>query len=711
MAITWGNWYRTQYGTQLQVGVETVVSGTAIGVYVYWRANAGYRIAVSHASLNVSGGTSYSSQVALNGSGDSAKSLWSTTFYVTRQRGYATTGSVTATLSGYGGSSTVSVSYSVEAESYNLPAPPSNLVARFTDSDNDQVLVTWDAYSSGSAPIESIQLARKLNEGDWQYFTLDASTRSYADSSYFPSDSRIAYTVATLNSGGSSGFVGHQYLYTKPDTPTNFSCVLKGSDVVLSWSNYSRYATYVQVWDGDTYIGSTSDNTYRISSPSPYSTHKYRLRTAIYGIYSDWTASREIGVLAPPYAPTSLVPNGTPVASGARPVASWEYHSGDGTAQTKFEIEIFSQYSNTWKSEGVKYSDKASYELPSEIEEKDVKWRVRVWGKDPNKPSDWSAPATYSVVLTPTVQIVNPQDGVAIRTSSVDVDFTSSATPPVFYRVILTNTASGEQKTVTGTGEGAQMSVNFPDLLNNTRYKVSAEVLTKVWSDPATVTFMTRLPELPAPTMDASWVEDDARAQLTVSNIVQADFLTISRILPDGARAPIVEEVPVSSLGGAPLSYSDVYPSLSGKTTYEVKIWNKSGQQATATASITPIRTRTHASIVSKDGTISATVRWNPETTRSTGLYNAETIYMLGREKPILFTGTATTRQITGSGILTTMEEVKAWEKAAQSPQPFLYRDPEGTYVWGMLSGVTCQRLRPSHIWTISFTITEVDNN
>lgn len=109
-------------------------------------------------------------------------------------------------------------------------------------------------------------------------------------------------------------------------------------------------------------------------------------------------------------------------------------------------------------------------------------------------------------------------------------------------------------------------------------------------------------------------------------------------------------------------------------------------------------------------GDLRAELVWNPQHSHTAGLEQKKVVYMLGRERPVMFASRATSRTISCSGVVCDDEYTNrdAWEKIAVTPEPLLYRDPSGAYMWLCVGDVDIRRQRDTRSWIVAYRGREV---
>lgn len=571
LAIVWGNGSRTQYGATLYVGIDMIVSGTAVQPVVYWGLDAGHSLQVSNASLTVTGSVSHTATVALHGSGADAKYLWDNTFSVQAQYGRAVTGSVTATLSGYGASSTVTGYYSVDPLPYERAATPSNCSAWF-DSDT-QATVAWTVSAPVSAPIHHFNFAQTINNQAYTYTSIPGDLRSYTVTG-LPADSSISWAVSSLGEGGNSDFAYSNTLYTTPAVPTGFKAERDGMNIVLSWVNPAKHARTVEVWDGNTKIGETTSNTYTVVAPDPQKKHEWWVRTSISGRFSKWAGPLSIILLQAPKAPTGLTPDGqyAPINEPVR--LSWQHNPSDTTEQTKYEIRYRKDGKGAWTTIPASTSANYWHEASFGAEVGFVEWQVRTWGQDTAKPSPWSNSAVINFVARPQVTGLTPANGSKVNNSVTDGRITASI-EGFGWRVTLKD---GDKTVYERSGYTGANNASFTlDRLENGKtYKLVAVASGRVESLPFEVSFTVAYEPPPVPKVLQEWSAGDGVLSHMVTPIdgaVKAAVFELWDVTAVPAR--LVNSVKASGL--TPVVLADRLAHVGGGQVFEIRAIAENG--------------------------------------------------------------------------------------------------------------------------------------
>lgn len=748
MAVQWSSGYVTQYGAKLYVGAETYVTGSNVKIAVYWKLGSGSSLYVSHAKLAVSGSTSYSAEVAINGAGTASHWLWERTITVSRKYGSAVNGSFTATLSGYGGSTTITVPYSVPALPYNTPAKPTNFKAqRVSDT---KFNLSWSASSTQDAPIQDFRFAKRINNGSWQYASLSASARSYVDSTGAAPDSKIDYALQTRNQNKQSDYVFVYDMYTTPAAPSGLTVSREGLNVVLKWVNNAKYAKQIEIWDSHVLLATVdSVSSYTVVSPDPSIPHSYKVRAVIDGVYSDYSESENITLLTPPLAPTSLSPNGGYMPVGAAHKFSWIHNSVDGSAQTAFKLQIRVSANSEWLN--LSAGDEVS--LPSEdnsrismdrvgpapiynytyirVEgyEGQLQWRVATKG-DHDEYSPWSTLALVNVVAPPTLIVNTPKTWETITSNTVTTSITTSDDDLYSWTAILypydSDTPVATNKGVKPEGT-THVETVFKNLKNGSNYTISWIITGLVESMDFNQSFT---------------VKYAAPRELTATGKINMSMGGLTFKIEDtGEDGEDVERFAlyrydtnndsrelISDGVSLPTNVSDPIPVFDGSTEYQIVSYSALGQVAYG-----KIVLPSQPEITQLNNIV--WINWGARNEFALGLiYNIDCelqpareyvkdYFFAGATKPVVFAGKQIRRTLTLSAYLgcpnrplpytdgtirPTLEIVHSLWDLAQTASLITVRAPDYPILKGYLSGFSMPR-DETNSYTVSLTVTEAN--
>ena len=119
------------------------------------------------------------------------------------------------------------------------------------------------------------------------------------------------------------------------------------------------------------------------------------------------------------------------------------------------------------------------------------------------------------------------------------------------------------------------------------------------------------------------------------------------------------------------------------------------------------------AYVCNNDMSILATATWNPEFSATRANAYQERHYMAGRDNAMMFAGKQCEREIQLKfEVLPDWDQedqMTQWRLAGHSPTPLLYRGYGISYFWGMPSNYSESWDRKTNVWTVSLTLTEVE--
>lgn len=631
------------------------------------------------------------------------------------ERRISVTFSVTGVGAGY--PPAVTSSFTVAARPYTTPADPTNVVAtRISDS---QIRLGFTAVSSSKAPVTHTIVRRQTDDGAWADMPDIRGTgeHTWVDTGV-SAGHYYRYRVGTVGpSGLSSSWVYSPVVYTTPSAPRDVTAVKDGHNVVLSWRHSSAGALSTQIFEGSTLVATAGvgAHSYVVKAPDASRSHTYTLTAlAPNGLVSAGVVSNTVQLLRAPFAPSVLAPSGyVPVSS--RVEVRWQHNSADGSEQTKAQIQYADNpVSPQWNDLGSVVGSSESYVWDVGASVQQYVWRVRTWGQDASKPSPWSSPSAFRAVERPRVTVSAPSRGSTVQTNETDVVFTVTSTVdhPTWTVQILADGAHSQ--TLTGVVDATPTHVHISGLRNGSTYTVRVLAADYVQSLSSDTTFTVSYASPQPPTVHADWDPDKASTSLTITPPIATDpsekptSLKLWQILPSGKRTLLADDIPI---GTVPLVVTDYHPHGTLPTRYELTATNALNQRTTVTLAFTPphggIRHMTLTSIL---GDLRAELVWNPQHSHTAGLEQKKVVYMLGRERPVMFASRATSRTISCSGVVCDDEYTNrdAWEKIAVTPEPLLYRDPSGAYMWLCVGDVDIRRQRDTRSWIVAYRGREV---
>ena len=244
------------------------------------------------------------------------------------------------------------------------------------------------------------------------------------------------------NNGTTASALAEIGPYTVPHlagTPSNLSAEWSGGDIVLTWDNpassYQGLSMEVSV-DGGAftqcwyYDGAGYPVTWTYEDADTGSSYEFRCRVVHYSNWGGYSNTATPPVLGPA-APTLLEPNAPKIdledilLNGVD--FSWQHNSRGGLPQTEYELQWDVNDSGIPSSEsGQGETSSINLAMGEACGAGDtVKWRVRT--KDGNGWSDYSAWRAFTVITTPTVEVVSPTGSIDSMPIAVQARYTDSS--------------------------------------------------------------------------------------------------------------------------------------------------------------------------------------------------------------------------------------------------------------------------------------------
>lgn len=438
MAISWGSEVKNSSGNGMRVGYEFSQSPSSVGagtsgvvvtlkVYVWTRRS----VYDSSNTFTVSGDFSWSGSASISHGSNGGTTLVRT---LTRAVATSYTGavesSVAVALTGIApisGTARASGSWSTAKRPIGKPAAPGSVsVSRISD---DRQIIGWvlNSPTNPAAPYEAQEVQRWDNVTNmWRTIvTLPKGATAYTDSSTIP-NRRYQYAVRAKNTAGVSAWATGNYISTTPAPPSNVVAQKAGSDIRITLQNNAPgVGTAIEIWHATN--GAWDSSALAVINGSPTSwvhapanpavTHTYRTKSAakqdtpfLYSAYS--AASNVVQLLAPPAAPSKLVPASEAMDADEATSLRWLHNSVDTTDQTAYELQ-YRLNGGAWVGTGKRVSGTSSHALAAGTltNGATLQWQVRTWG-DFASASPWSAIAVVTLSARPAVTILSPGDQV-----------------------------------------------------------------------------------------------------------------------------------------------------------------------------------------------------------------------------------------------------------------------------------------------------------
>lgn len=529
MAITWGTEIKSGSGNGLKLGYEFTQSPATVGtstssvvvtlkVYVWTR----YSVSDSTNTVAISGDFSWSGGANISHGGSGGTTLVRTlTRTVATSFAAAVKSAFSGSITGVNavpGTARVSGSTTTAKRPASEPAPVINATA-VRVSDTRQV-VSWTNQATTAAPYEQIVIERWDNVRALYLAiaTVGGTSTSYTDSTT-SANARYRYRVRPRTGGVDAlSYTYTNYLTTMQTPPSGVKATRSGGGILVEWTGNAAAPATVEVWhaaDGVWDVsrlaslpGGTTSWTH--VSPDPAVGHAYRLRvtSAEPALTSGFGAtSNAVLPLAPPDAPSGLVPAaGAFDATGAE-VFRWKHNPADTTAQSAYELR-YRIGAGEWVTTGKVASAVSSRAIAAGTLTNGtvVEWQVRTWGEFPTE-SPWSQSAVVQLSARPVVTITEPGAvGLSSRITLRWLYFDGEGEAQTSYRIRLEDEGGSPVWAATGSGDATQYLIPHP-VAEGEAYTVflAARDGAGVWSDEASQAFTVDYADPVAPIITATW--------------------------------------------------------------------------------------------------------------------------------------------------------------------------------------------------------------
>ena len=705
---TWGA--RNGY---VRLGYEYSVSGTSssktVTLKFYLQAVGGW-VRDDYNTFRVWGDWSYTrSNIPISLSDGQTAHLATLTKTVTPSFSNETRHVFGASIGLEGGSPSVSGYTAVPARAVTVPRNPNPFTA--TRRSDKEIRLSWGNTATSDRPVDRYTLNRWDNvDGKYRKIAdLSKSATSYVDKGT-RSNRRYRYIIYAHNAAGHATGVYSAYIATTPAAPSSVAAWFDPEGLAVGWKNNATYQTGLQIYDNGKLIGSAEkpwDTKWTHASPDTSTPHQYTVRAVADGLLSPHSSpSNTVRLAAPPFPPSYLIPNGAWSEIGEPVRLSWDHVPADASSQTKYQIRFRGNYVEEWTTLPV--VDSLVSEHSQVFLAETVEWQVRTWGRDADKPGAWSDSARFFQETAPILTITGPPAG-TVNADSTTVTFEVSNKTDWSWEAEVVDLATGRVHQ-SASGQHTHPRMDVSQLENGQTYTIRVTPYSFVAGERQTRNIMVTYPAPPRPNVEAVWDRDLGTVTITVENVPgdpPAVGNRLERLVADGPNVVLYEDMPLNSsyidwvaVSGAPNQYQVVTRSALGIETYVY---------VTVTDSETyPIR---HVIVSSEDGGIFQQLVWDPETSRSPVLQDATLHHFIGRDKPVMFAGTQTSRVASFGGVVL-RDEAKAalpeWDAIAVYTRPLLVRDPIGLYQWSHVSGVSMDRESGTRAWHVSFTAEEV---
>ena len=601
--------------------------------------------------------------------------------------------------------------YATSAVTYTTPAAPTGAV--LTRTSDTSHTVTWanhGAYTATNA------VERQTDGGSWVTLTttLAATATSYTDTSTV-ANHRYAYRVRAIKGALSSAYATTGTLATTPAAPTNVAATKSGANIVVTWTDNATSETGFTIQRSQDGGASGSDatvgagvTTWTHSAPAAGSTWRYQVKatTTTPALSSAYAQSNTVQLAAPPNAPTGLGPAAVQVAGAASYAVSWHHNPVDSSTQVKRQIRHRVVGDSAWVEDAAVASSAQSGTIAlSPSWSGQTEWQVRTWGvattggSDGTGASPYSATAVLSTNFPPTATVNVPANGSTVTTSMITVTwgyYDAEASAQAAWMVKLVQSGAALE---TQSGTGAATSTTLASTLaDGATYQVQVQVRdgAGLWStaDASEFTVAYALP--PTPTLVASWNPDSATVAVQIINPapgsgeVATDHNDLYRSIDSGPFELIATGVPVNTI------VTDWSPTVAGTNTYRAAA--VSALPSSVSSSDMGLVTSSDSVWISGGPGFAQVcrARYDLVIDNSGGLADKVLQQFAGRDEPVEFAGTATTRKLSLEATIPPGRSDVAgdedWIALAELPGPHLWRDPTGRRVVVSISQVDVPR-------------------
>ena len=694
MAIQWG-----PYSGYARLGVEFVRTSQASTSEV-WRMDVYLGLtgwaSDNYNTLRVTGSFSYSGSVSVNSGAVSALKIYSASKTFNRPIGQTSSGRVSVSLTQFAaGSPAVTGTFTVSGQPYQAPALPGGVGARINS--NGSATVSFRQNSTALRPVSGFDVRQQTwPAGSTVLVGQPGAHRTSWTSSALEPGREVRFLVRQRGPGGNGDWAYTSWVQTTPRAPANVVAERVAGQIQVSWVGLSEYqASTFELYQGTQLVASgITGSSYTVESPGAGSlvyTVKERNSSGVVGPGTD---SNPINVLAPPYAPSNLRPNGGYAPSNENLTVWWEHEPSDGSAQTEYKILYRTSpegYRPSWTTLA---GTTAQYRILSSgllgAGAQWVEWQVATKGEHADF-GPYSPVARVDFAPRPTAQITAPTttipaDNTTVTITAGDTSREYSWRAEAYLDGVLYASRSGYGK--------PPYTWKLTRLPNGTSLRVSAVVTAEVDSLTASRTVAVTYAAPLTPGLEASWISETGAVSLAVTNptggTVPAVSNRLERRTPDGAWETISESVPLDA------TFTDPVPPLDDRIEYRAVSIAATGAAGYGQP-VTPTGRLVQAHYLNWGANLenSVRIRYNPDWQTTPGLSNQKLVHFAGQTVPTVLMGreTSVVRQIGGilldEGELTARAQFERLYEVALTATLVTLRAPESGPVSGMISGVS----------------------
>lgn len=590
--------------------------------------------------------------------GTTKQELWRQDKTFTRAYGKPTAKGITVHLAGFAGKLTMPLKYTFNVSARAISKPAAPTAVRVEYRKDDQAQIYWTAAGSVDAPIQTVEVARRVNGGPLSAITTWSATGSGTKTvSGLTRGNKYEWVLRTRNLAGWSEWVATNAIFTTPTAPKRVKAGPSGNDVVVSWvgSTPLGYEGF-EIWEGSTLKGvATPKSTYFVvAAPAPNIAHTYKVRAYVtqgaLKLYSGLEIATPVQLLTPPSPPTLLTPKVLDVPTGEPIKIGWRHNCADGAEQTAWQVDYqLYRQSSTWYT--LTGSTETETVLPALNTQGDT-YAVRIRTKGASAQwGAWAGEYEITAYNPPTIEVVQPEAGAAITQPTCPFKITASPRNPsdTVSKISVTVTCDNPyyKKTFSNSNSGI-LTGTLTGLTHGMELTFTVTAVTKVaYTSTAAYTVAFTPPE--PPTVESRWDEPYGAYYFTSFTYAQGGIPAVGLLIrgfdTDGEEHLIFE----GPLVDYPLA--DETPPVDGSRRYWVHTVADSGAISTP-FEITPGPPPAVYDFINFGDDI-VRVRVNPEVTQQ--LEHAGTVFEYldnGDGRPTVFFTPARATTITISGLL-----------------------------------------------------------
>ncbi len=582
-----------------------------------------------------------------------------------------------------------------------------------THNSDTNHLVKWGNGATSSAPWDNVYVERReYTAAGWGPFVVVATLPGYATQW---SDTTTVFDRSyqwAVRAGNASGYGPYGYTdntATSPAAPSHLTVVKSGTTITVGWANEAVFATANHIehavngtWGAAEALTATA-NSKVYSGVDPAATHQFRIR-AYNGLWSTYTLSDVVTVVAPPLAPTVAITPAVLDAALTALAVAWQHNPVDHTAQAGYKLRYRTNGTGAWTE--LTGTTAASRTLAAGTLTNGTTYEIQVCTKgDAAAYGPWSASQLVTTAPTPSVTLPAPDPAVSRPTLPWAY---VGATGQSAWIATLYNSAGEILEQQSGTG--ATAAVTFTHVLDDAVTYVAGVAAADglgLWSLEARTTWTTSLARPPAPTITGTWDPDRAETTLTVATPAagpgQSPAVKVE-IWRDGVRIGTLDPDDV---------LVDKIPPTNTTVTYVALSW--ADPPTSASSAPLPIATPSPELVLlnaGEDWSFQARLKANPRvvaTVRRTKVLHT----FAGDTSATEFVGPEVARswrisgEVDGYGRRPELGGWRAFEQLGEMPAPICYRDLLRR-VFGSISEVQIEHDARNTKASVSFTLTEV---